>query len=305
MTNSHGQLTLTQLMGGGKPRAAQLNIGDIFSFVDALRQRGLTGIKDGSIGETLVSPAATRFFSNDFGPPTVRAKSFLTAFAQKEFRKRLRKHVIEGSDPPSREGLDGLSFPGSPDLQRRYAKTFELLLAYLCIEELGALSAGFGVTIAGAPQGGDFDCVASFRDMLLYMEVKSGEKLKREHIERFVQRHCFLHAELSILFVDYEGINEEIIRSANGIAIYDSYVINHIRKLERNSTVFYTLEPDVVIVDLHKSGNVTENIRSVLRYYWGYQSLVRRMEYEMINPGQLGYTVTTLVGAQADFHSEC
>ena len=55
MTNSHGQLTLTQLMGGGTPRAAQLNIGDIFSFVDALRQRGLTGIKDGSIGETLVS----------------------------------------------------------------------------------------------------------------------------------------------------------------------------------------------------------------------------------------------------------
>ena len=190
-------------------------------------------------------------------------------------------------------------------MQRRYGKTFELLLAYLCIEELGALSAGFGITIAGAPQGGDFDCVASFRDMLLYMEVKSGERLKREHIERFVQRHCFLHAELSILFVDYEGINEEIIRSANGIAIYDSYVINHIRKLERNNTVFYTLEPDVVIVDLHKSGNVTENIRSVLRYYWGYQSLVRRMEYEMINPRQLGYTVTTLVGAQADFEDEC
>ena len=90
-----------------------------------------------------------------------------------------------------------------------------------------------------------------------------------------------------------------------GARLIRGTVSNRIRKLERNNTVFYTLEPDVIIVDLHKSGNVTENIRSVLRYYWGYQSLVRRMDYEMINPGQLGYTVTTLVGAQADFHSEC
>ena len=36
----------------------------------------------------------------------------------------------------------------------------------------------FGVNITGAPEGGDFDCVASFRDMLLYLEVKSGDKLK-------------------------------------------------------------------------------------------------------------------------------
>lgn len=300
MTDFHGKLTLTQLMGGGKPRAAQLNIGDIFSFVDALRQRGLTGIKDGSVDETLVSPAATRFFSNDFGPLTVQAKSFLTAFAEKEFRKSLRKHIFDGVVPPSGLNLEGLSFPKNADSERRYAKTFELLLAYLCIEELGALSAGFGVKISGAPNGGDFDCIASFRDMLLHMEVKSGVRLERLDIENFVKRHCFVHAELSVLLIDYEGIDETIIRKAIGINSYDSYPISCIRKLTLNGSVFYTLESNIVVVDLHRSGNVIENIRSVLRYYWGYESLVHRMNYHMIEPAQLGFEVLVLEDRRFD-----
>lgn len=286
--------TLNQILGAGKPRAAQLNIPDIFSFVDALRQRGFTGIADGTIDATLVSNEASDFFAAEFTQLRRQTREFLTAFSSKEFRTRLRKHIFEGSVAPTTDQLAGLSFGNTAAMQRRYAKTFELLLAYMCIEELGALSAGFGVTIADAPQGGDFDCIASFRDMLLYLEVKSGERLKREHIETFVARHSFLHAELSILFVDFEGLDESIIRSAESIPVYKSYAINHIRKLEKNGAVFYTLEPDLIIVDLHKSGNVIANLRSVLRYYWGYRSLVQRMNYETVDPSQLGYVVTML-----------
>lgn len=295
--------TLNQILGAGKPRAAQLNIPDIFNFVDALRQRGLTGIVDGTVDETLVCSGASDFFSADFAMYKRQTHDFLTAFASKEFRTRLRKHIFEGSAAPTKDKLPGLSFGTTPDMQQRYGKTFELLLAYLCIKELGALSAGFGVTIDEAPQGGDFDCVASFRDMLLYLEVKSGERprLKREHIETFVARHSFLHAELSILFVDFNGIDESIIRSAEGTAVHETYTVDHIRKLVKNDTVFYTLEPDIIIVDLHKNGNIIANLRSVLRYYWGYRSLVQRMNYEMVDPRELGYAVTVLAGATGDF----
>ena len=292
--------TLNQILGAGKPRAAQLNIPDIFNFVDALRQRGFTGIVDGTVDETLVCSGASDFFATDFAVFKRQTHDFLTAFASKDFRTRLRKHIFEGSVAPTQDELAGLRFDNTLAMQQRYGKTFELLLAYLCIKELGALSAGFGVTIDEAPHGSDFDCVASFRDMLLYLEVKSGERLKREHIETFVARHSFLHAELSILFVDFNGIDESIIRSAEGIGIYGTYVINHIRKLERNGTVFYTLEPDVIIVDLHRNGNVIANLRSVLRYYWGYRSLVQRNDYEMVDP-VLGYAVTVLTGAGGDF----
>lgn len=296
--------TLNQILGAGKPRAEQLNIPDIFNFVDALRQRGLTGIVDGSVKKTLVCRGASDFFATDFASFKHQTHDFLTAFASKQFRTRLRKHIFEGSVAPTKVKLAGLSFDNTPAMQQRYGKTFELLLAYLCIKELGALSAGFGVTIAEAPQGGDFDCVASFRDMLLYLEVKSGERLKREHIETFVARHSFLHAELSILFVDFTDIDESIIRSAEGIAAYETYTVDHIRKLAKNGTVFYTLEPDVIIVDLHKKGNVIANLRSVLRYYWGYRSLVQRMNYEMIDPRELGYAVTVLAGAEGDFEDD-
>ncbi len=293
--------TLNQILGAGKPRAAQLNIPDIFNFADALGQRGFTGIVDGSVEATLVSNEASDFFAADVPSLKRQTHDFLTAFASKDFRTRLRKHIFEGSVAPTQDELAGLRFDNIRAMQQRYGKTFELLLAYLCIKELGALSAGFGVTIDEAPQGGDFDCVASFRDMLLYLEVKSGERLKREHIATFVARHSFLHAELSILFVDFNGIDENIIRSAKGIGIYETYAIDHIRKLERNGTVFYTLEPDVIIVDLHRNGNVIANLRSVLRYYWGYRSLVQRIDYEMVDPGVLGYAVTVLAGAEGDF----
>src|SRR3989442_7532672 len=285
--------TLTQILGAGKPRAAQLNIGDIFSFADALRQRGLTVISDSDVDVTLVSSDANAAFATESGARRAQLKSFLAEFATKEYRKELRSHIYDGKAAPSCPGLGLLECHGS-GMQQRYTRTFEMLLAFLSVQELGALSAGFGVHIDGAPEGGDFDCIASFRDMLLYLEVKSGEHLKRDHIGTFVQRHCFLHAELSALLIDYQGIDEALVRSAAGIKLYDSYNIAHIRKLERRKEVFYTLEPNLVLVDLHRSGNVLTNIRSVMRYYWGYEALVRRMEYLMVEPEQLGYTTTVL-----------
>lgn len=286
--------TLTQLLGAGKPRAAQLNIGDIFGFADALRQRGLIGVRDSDVDDTLVNSDANAAFTAEPSAQRAQLKNFLAAFATKEYRKKLRTHIYDGTAAPICPEMGVLEFPGS-GMQQRYARTFEMLLAYLSVEELGALSAGFGVHIEGAPEGGDFDCIASFRDMLLYLEVKSGEQLKRQHIETFVQRHCFLHAELSVLFVDYQGIDEALVRSAAGIRLYDSYNIDHIRKLERGKEVFYTLEPNLVLVDLHRSGEVLTNIRSVMRYYWGYEALVRRMNYHIVEPEQIGYTTTVLI----------
>ena len=287
--------TLTQLLGAGKPRAAQLNIGDIFDFADALRQRGLIGVRDSDVDATLVNSGANAAFTAEPSARRAQLKNFLAAFASKEYRKKLRMHIYDGKAAPICPEMGALEFSGS-GMQQRYARTFEMLLAYLSVEELGSLSAGFGVHIEGAPEGGDFDCIASFRDMLLYLEVKSGEQLKRHHIERFVQRHCFLHAHLSVLFVDYQGIDEALVRSAAGIRLYDSYNIDRILKLERGKEVFYTLEPNLVLVDLHRSGEVLTNIRSVMRYHWGYEALVRRMNYHIVEPEQIGYTTTVLIG---------
>lgn len=291
--------TLTQLLGAGKLRAPQLSIGDVFSFSDALKQRGLENIRDGDIKKTLVSPKANLVFDVENVKDWRRlSEEFLKALAQKTYRTKLRKHIYEGGDAPKCGDLGTLSFSQSPQMEQRYTKTVELLLSYLSITTLGAMSSGFGIKIDDSPRGSDFDCIASFRDMLLYFEVKSGINIEKKHIEMFIKRHCFLNAELSVMFVDFSKIDEDIIRKSVGLKIYESYKINHIRKLSHEDGVFYTLQSNLILVDLHKSGNIDRNLRRVMRYFWGFEALSRMRNYHQIDPEQLGFTVDMISGAR-------
>jgi hypothetical protein len=90
--------TLTQLLGAGKLRAPQLSIGDVFSFSDALKQRGLENIRDGNIKKTLISPEANPVFDVDNVRDWRRlSEEFLKALAQKTYRTKLA--TGQKSDP--------------------------------------------------------------------------------------------------------------------------------------------------------------------------------------------------------------
>jgi hypothetical protein len=282
-------VSLTQLLGYGKPKAKQLDLGSIFHFEQALKQRGLRLCSESHVGETLISATASGFFAcDDVKSLRTEAVKFLKRFVSKNFRITTRKQIFDGSTPA--ESDQDYAFEQTSDNEQRYGRTFELLVAYLAVEQLGALSAGFGVKVEGAPSGGDFDCIASFRDMIVYAEVKSGETLNGGHFKNFLDRHSFLHADLSLLLVD-GPVNTEAVNLALGQKVYDLYKVDTIRELSNARHKFHTLEPNVLVVDLHKNGDILRNLRGALRYFWGYKALAARESYALIDPVALGFKV--------------
>lgn len=285
---------ISSLLDTGKPRRAQLAITDIFNVLDALRQRGFVNPSEESIEKTLLCPPDFNFiYYNDIQACKQRALEFLDSLNDKNFRDKLRGIIFSSENVglPEQELL-GLKVKNDEATRNRYGKTIELLLAYLSVKELGALSASFGVHIEGAPNGGDFDCIANFQQMLFYFEAKSGKvnNIDESRIQEFLDRHGFLCPEMSVLFLDFKGVKDDWFQKVKRLRIYKSYLIESITRLRKEQTQFYLLDSNVVVVDLNKSGDVLRNLRSVMRYHWEFNALQKRLDFRKLDFTELGYS---------------
>jgi hypothetical protein len=268
------------------------NFIEMFNVKDFLLSRGFEDITEGEIEETLLNPNANTIFDLKLMKTAKPRWDFIKLFNQKEIRQQVKKMIYGGILPKS-EALEKYFFKSSKINEQRFTRTLELLLAYLCVEELKALSASFGVKIKNAPNGGDFDCIANFKNELIYFEAKSGnvQNIKIATIQNFLDRHNFLAPYASILFLDYEGGNnklDNLISQFKGQNI-GKRKIEEIRKVSEETKKFYVIESDIIIVDIHNDGNILSNLRLAMQYIHRYNAFLRNSMCHLIEPEYLGY----------------
>jgi hypothetical protein len=265
---------------------------EMFNVKDFLLSKGFEEITEATMNETLINPAVNQIFDIQQTKTAKPSWDFIQYFNLKEVRNQIKKMVFEGVRP-SHEELFNYIFERSEINQIRFAKTLELLLAYLSVKELKALSASFGVKIKNAPHGGDFDCIANFRNELIYFEAKSGNvrNIQPSTIQNFLDRHCFLAPQASILFLDFEGGEsklDELITQFKNKSV-GLRTIEFIRKVKDGSKKFYVIESDILILDIHNDGNILSNLRLAMQYIHRYSAFQKNMMYNLIKPEQLGY----------------
>lgn len=283
---------LRGLLSFGKPRKAQLDIVDIFNVVDALHQRGFSGVTESQPESTLLSilPGCAPNFA-DFAARSA-AKAFLASLTDKEFRKTIRGIVFGTSRATDQQ----YTFEASEDNQQRYSRTIELLMAYLCIDHLRAWSAGFGIMLDGTPAGGDFDCISNFQNALFSFEVKSGQarNISLDELTSFLMRHDFLNPEASILFIDYDGIPSSIVAQCKGLLVRPGFVISDIYQVTGDGCVFYALDANVLVVDIGNSGNMLSVLRQAIRFLYRYKAKNHCINFGLLTPDAIGYPYVAL-----------
>lgn len=266
---------------------------EVFSIPRTLAQRGFLNITEASINQTMCSVLDTDELGNDKD-----SKEFLLRFNEKEFRKIIRNWVYKM--PQAFSTIAGYSFLDIANIESRYTKTVELLIAFLCINDLKALSASFGVDIDGSPNGGDFDCIANFQNTLYHFEVKSGniQNVSEKDFENFLLRHEFLSPTASFMFLDYEGRDDKldsVARKFIGQTV-NGFQIPNIKKVYKNNSTnkLYLINNDVILIDLSNKGNVLDNLRFAMQYVHKYDAFTKHSVSQLIKPEHLGYNSKTI-----------
>lgn len=269
----------------------------MFNVLDLLTQRGFEEVIENTIEETLIAKNANSIFKDE-DTWRIKRREFMTQFVDKSFRTQIRNMVF---GVPSIVSDSQFIYEASTRNQQLYSNTVELLMAYLCVKELQALSAGFGIKIKNAPHGGDFDCIANFQSSLLHFEIKSGnvKNISEDTLECFLDRHSFLAPDASVLFLDYQGQGkssfDDMILKFQNLKIGSLRRVKKINKIEEGSNRFYTLDGDLIVVDLHRNGNILSNLRSAVQYFHRYNSFSKTMNYLLIDPENIGYK-TVIIG---------
>jgi hypothetical protein len=273
------------------------NFIEMFNVKDYLLSKGFEEISESQMTETLINPETNKIFDVAQMHTVKPGWDFIEYFNLKEIRTEVKKMIYEGIKP-IHSNLANYIFECSEMNQYRFSKTFELLLAYLSIKELKALSASFGVKIKNAPSGGDYDCIANFRNELIHFEAKSGSirNIQASTIQNFLDRHYFLAPQASILFFDFEGgehkLDELIVQFKN--KVIGSRGIEFIRKVVQGSRKFYIIESNILIVDIHNDGNILSNLRVAMQYIHRYNAFYKNAIHNLIKPEDLGYSSSVL-----------
>lgn len=277
--------TLNHILQAGRPRRNQLNMIDIFNVVDTLKQRGFVGVSEASIDDTLISELSSTVDSSSL-------LSFLDKLNEKSFRIAVRRKVFGDATEKDIERLGKLSIETSVQNEQRYSKTIELLIAYLCVKELSAFSASFGVHIEGTPKGGDYDCIANFQNSLYYFEVKSGKvgNITPEELQHFLYRHDFLCPDASVLFLDYSGIDDTVIRQFLGLILHPNhtYTVSRILKCSDGRRKAYMVHPGVLVVDIANNNDTLSNIRFAMQFLRRYKTWSSSALWGLVSPDYLG-----------------
>lgn len=276
--------------GGGDASAWQGNLIEIFNITNTLLSKGFESVSEEVIESTLLGESANHFFS-DRKTAFVARQRFIKFFNDKNFRNEIKKRIYTGAISND-ESASQYDFEKSEVNELRFTKTVELLIAFLCVKELKAYSASFGVKINGTPHGGDYDCIANFQNLLVYFEVKSGKKenISSETLQCFLDRHNFLAPHFSVLFMDYEGgIDklDEFVRQFRNLKV-GSNRVTVMRKILSGTQKFYVIASDVIVVDIHK-GSILSNLRLAMQYIHRYNAYNKNMSYINIPPNFLGY----------------
>jgi hypothetical protein len=293
-------VSLNRILQAGTPRRAQLNLIDIFNVVDTLKQRGFTKVSESTIEDTLLYADDKQLFRDD---ERTKIAEFLNKFNTKPYRVAVRNAVFGNASTVDLERLGGLNFSASPQNQEKYSKTVELLLAYLCVQELSAFSASFGVHVDGAPEGGDYDCIANFQNSLYHFEVKSGavNNISDEQLQNFLYRHDFLCPEASVLFLDYGKINDNVIRHFLGLKLHANRtaVVSRILKCSIGGQRAFMMYPGILAVDIANNNDTLTNIRFAMQFLTRYEAWRRSALWDLVKPTDLGLEGETLESEHA------
>jgi len=140
------------------------------------------------------------------------------------------------------------------------------------------------------PQRGDFDCIANFQTSLFYFEIKSGNilNISCQELQHFLKRHDFLCPEASVLFLDYNKINDEFIRQFLGLSITKSRRIEKIMKVSESGQKLFMIEPGVIVVDVANNGSVLHNIQFAMKFLDRYKTFNRSVTFGFVKPEYLG-----------------
>jgi hypothetical protein len=141
---------------------ASAHIGNMieqFNIPNTLYSRGFVNVAEGDIEETLLSKNASPIF--DVKNQAEPRRIFIEKFSDKLYRSEIKKVIYSGIQS-TQEEIKRYCFEKNENNQNRFAKTVELLIAYLCVKELKAFSASFGIKMDGTPDGGDYDCISNF-----------------------------------------------------------------------------------------------------------------------------------------------
>ena len=89
-----------------------------------------------------------------------------------------------------------------PEIQRRYAATFEWYVSELLCREFAARASGFGLRLKDADPDDEFDCVALLDNGLVFVECKTGREGIYAQIKKFLRRDTELLATYSFFVFD-------------------------------------------------------------------------------------------------------
>lgn len=289
--------SISPLFPGTKLVAKQLNLIQIFSVVTTLEQRGFDVVREGELSETLVHNNSGSVFESEFPKKSVE---FLEMMNNKEFRVSLKKIIYNKA--PLQSDFDRIrpfSFSASLQNEQKYTKTMELLIAFLSIKNLSALSASFGVLIDGAPEGGDYDCIVNFQNSLFYFEIKSGDaiNISTEELQNFLFRHDFLCPEASVLFLDSKKVGENVFKQFHGLktSIQGQIGIDRIMKVTENGNRAYFVCPNVIAVDIANNNATLKNLKFALRALQRYKSWNNSALWNLVEPKYLGFEGEILI----------
>lgn len=282
---------LIPLLETGKVKKGQLGILGIFNVKDSLQQRGFVVRAEGVLDATFLSKHFNTAF--DLGGSAGRAfgKRLFSEFDKRSFRIELRKNIEEGKS--GEFALDGHNIPfvANDATFRRYTDTMEALVAYQCVTELRALSASFAVHVEGAPDGGDYDCIANFQNDLYVFEVKTTKKgaSDQAQIKAFLARHDFLSPNASVLFFDYMGIRPAaVVQQFQGLPIGPHRRVERILQVELDGKTIYAIDSDIIVIDIAKSGDFLPNLRVAKKYLARLVAASTRDFFSQVHPRDLG-----------------
>lgn len=279
---------LSFLQKGTRISRNQLNLIDLFNVKDTLKQRGFDVIDECTLEDTLLNSRENTIFKNPYYEGKDDVLKFLDLFSEKSFRANIRSQVYGEKIDASL--FNGISFRASVKNQQRFSKTVELLLAYQCVQNLSAFSASFGIKIKEAPEGGDFDCLANFQTSLFHFEIKSGniKNISNQELQHFLRRHDFLCPEASVLFLDYNKINDDFICQFLGLEISGLRRVEKILKISDQGQKLFMIEPGVIVVDVANNGNILQNIQFAMKFLDRYKTFNRSVSYGIMQPEYLG-----------------
>jgi hypothetical protein len=204
----------------------------------ALRRRGFSPTYAGDHGQLLLPVGLAEA---DWVIPVYQVGQFAELFGKNSFRKVARRLTAARGEPvsiPSLQAIAGrnvaeyLAFLVDLNVVNveddwvrlvtgvdNIGPTLEWYIADACERQLPG-SAEWSVHLEGLPAGGDYDVLAWFSPILVYIEAKSSRPhdISDGQLRRFLQRSSELAPDIALLLLDTDDGLEEFVNRLVGLS---------------------------------------------------------------------------------------